>query len=168
MHVRCHPGLESAQSGSQTEGYRTRSGMPADSKFLGFHMEKPTAPRSLGAIKGPHMCLKLVSKHLEKFTTLWYDVTTSASDFSEIWGWVLCCFCDLVFLHSFLCDSYVCCYIVLLCVYSISIPYSELWFWSFVRLWETPSCGDSSQTGILDIRKKLWHSSWARWSLERG
>jgi hypothetical protein len=38
----------------------------------------------------------------------------------------------------------------------------------FVRLHEAPSYGDSSQTGTLDIRKKLWYSSLIFRSLERG
>jgi hypothetical protein len=53
-----------------------------------------------------------------------------------------------VFLRYCLCISYVCWCDLLLRVCSFSLPYSSFDCDHFVRLWETPIYGDSSQTGL--------------------
>jgi hypothetical protein len=125
-----------------------------------------TALRPLGAIKGTPRCLQPTSRHSKSYTTLRHAVTMPVSDFSEIWVLVLCYFCDLVFLRLFLCDSCVCCCIVLVCV--LYLP-PLLWvviliICKYVRdskLWRFFTNRNT------DIRKKLWHSRWSWWSLER-
>jgi hypothetical protein len=155
--VWCPSTKEAGQSGSQTAGYRTRYCVhqthlvrSQTGTFLGFHMKKPMDPWPLEAIKGTPRRLQPAPKHFKSIPTLGHATT----DFSVILTRVLCCFCDLVFLRSFLCHSCVCCCIVLLCVYSISIPYSKLWLRSFCKVvWDFKLWRFLTNKNI-DIRKK--------------
>jgi hypothetical protein len=121
--VRCHLGKEGHQS-VDLSTLVVRSSALVDRKYLGFHMvlEKPIAPRPLGDIKGTHRRLQPEPKHLKITPTLQNSSTTHSS---EIRAPVLSCNCNIVFLHSFLWLSCMCCCVVLLCAYSISLSYSK-------------------------------------------
>jgi hypothetical protein len=113
----------------------------------GFLMEKPTTPRPLRAIKGATWCLAAKPKHLKSTPTLQHFATMPSSDLWEIWVMFTSCSCVILFSCSCLCILCVCCCVVLLCAYSYSLRYSSFDCDHCVRLWETPNCGDSSQTG---------------------
>jgi hypothetical protein len=99
---------------------------PQTGQFWSFQMKTPTAPRLLGAIKGTPRRLHSAPKHLKSTTTLRNFATTHSSDLREIRAPVLCCSCVILYLRSCLCISRVCCCDLLLCVYSISLPYYKL------------------------------------------
>jgi hypothetical protein len=120
----------------------------ADGEGVELPNEAPTTPRSLGAIKGTPKRLLPVPKHLKSRTTFQYAATTPPSDFREIWALLLSCNSVSVFLRSCLCISCVCCCGLLLRVCSFSLLYSGFDCDHLVRLWETPICGDPSQTGL--------------------
>jgi hypothetical protein len=78
------------------------------------------------AIKAPHGYLLQHPKHVKIIPTLQNSVITPSSDFSDILAPILCYSCEFLYLLSCLCVSSMCCYDLLLCVYSIFLPYSKL------------------------------------------
>jgi hypothetical protein len=121
----------------------------------------PTAPRSLGAIKGTPRCMKHYTKHLLNIlqrrdfaitplfhwdrylsASLSYD---SALLFHVLFSWLVCVL--LLQLKFF-------------CVFLL--PLTIVFIWDHLcKAWETPNCGDSSQQDIIEIKREPWYSSWS-------
>jgi hypothetical protein len=120
---------------SQTRGTWTRSGAPTGSWFLdSFTKKDATTHRSLGATKIAPRCLHSSPKYPKSITTLRHIATTHTSGFNEIQAPVFSYSCEFVYSRSCHRVSCVCCCDLLLCVYFISLPYSDLRLWSFIRL----------------------------------
>jgi hypothetical protein len=80
------------------------------------HLELKTAPR----------CLHSSPKYPKSITTLRHIATTHTSGFNEIQAPVFSYSCEFVYSRSCHRVSCVCCCDLLLCVYFISLPYSDL------------------------------------------
>jgi hypothetical protein len=114
---------------------------------LQFPNEGAIAPWPLGVKKEATRRLYQNTKHSKSTIQLRDSTATPSKYLREIWArfWaVILSFCSCALF--FACVRVIAA-IVLLCVCSYSLPYSGFDCDRLCKAWETPTCGDSSQTG---------------------
>jgi hypothetical protein len=129
------------------------SSAPVDRECWELPNEAPTAPRSLGAVKGPPKRMEMFPKHtlstlqLQNSTTTFLFVGERFEHILELW---LCRFYSCALL--FACVRVV--VALCTCVRLYSPPYSGFDCNHLCKAWGTLICEDSSQRDI-DIRKTI-------------
>lgn len=131
--VWCHLAMESAQSylalgvhGPSPVEHQTGSLRPQTAQICSFLRKEAIAPWPPSPIQAASRCLHLVPRISKSNTTLEHNPTTHTSGFSEIQAPVMSWSCKFAYLRSCHHVSCICCCDLLLYVYFLSLPYSNL------------------------------------------
>jgi hypothetical protein len=139
---------------TRSGGHRSRPVRSQTGIFLGFHMKEATTPRPIGAVKKTTMRPRAY-QHSE---TSQPHIPVIWNRFEHLFYLVLMWSCTCAPIFAFLaCVTAICSYV---CTLSPSINLC-LDCDHFVRLRESQSCRDSSQTRTLEIRKNCGTQVWS-------